>query len=333
MSKKILLLLLFCSILGISCTGRKPEEKIIKPSVKIPKKGVISGHAYVILGSGESYILRGLNVYLLQDSPEFNEKNQKLLDIKASIASETAQIFSEVNSTLETGSATGHALKTFIHCYGKLASVRELAEYDMKECEFFYKTSAMAKTRVDFEGAYQFKNLPLDNYYVYAKYETSFNEGYWLIPITVEPSKTTVLDLDNDTFSDEHELFQLSSVEFTEQSLFEIMRIGGYSELQLAELRLEGIKLVQKFRESPPFDYPAPVGYLEKEIEYPEDAPEKKSRDSVQKNLDIIYLKNGNIARGVIITEDENGVTLSMHDGAAKITFTKEEILKIEKRE
>jgi len=181
------------------------QTKEIKVKNTLPilaKYGTIYGHAYVTVGSGESYMARGIDVYLIPKSPEFDKRNTDLEKNKLKILSYKTNVLINVPSE-------GQAVAEHI---GRLATAINLVKEYIEKSEIFYSGSASEVTKASYEAEYKFEKIIPGNYYLYAKYKTKFNEGYWLVPVIVGKNKAIAVDLDNSNFFDVEGGFSIRAI-------------------------------------------------------------------------------------------------------------------------
>ncbi len=238
----------------ISAITQPKEYGLAKP-ITLQKSSLfkISGHVYVTLGSGESNIVRGNNVYLIKNTQLFNEKNKKIAAIQKTIISKIANII----SNLISGASHGSILEDISYQSGLICAGKGMAKRHMLESEKFYSASAQLVVATDVEGGYNFENITPGSYYLYAKYKSSFNEGYWLLHIIIESNNNKV-DLNNSNIIDENNLFSMAVLDSTEQDLISIARIGSnMAALQLNRANVEAVNNIVHGK--PQFDYPLPI--------------------------------------------------------------------------
>lgn len=279
---KLFILLIGLLIIGlivaytiVKFSSRKVKASQEIPSMKqsqqqdkdkaLPKFGKISGHVYLTVGSGESHLARGLEIYLIPKSEDFEEGIFELAKIKKNIISYTSSVLNSDNApTYDTNTIIQRTSESIGHLSAALVSSEEY----LRKSYVFYKDSAQVSTKTDVEGEYKFEEISPNAYYVYAKYETSFNEGYWLVPITVEVNKIITLELDNSNFLNEGEGFQIKAInemkELSANHLGEIVRMRD-GELEAAKTRLSieqaWLDLTKNPQGSRNYNYPLSVKY------------------------------------------------------------------------
>jgi len=238
---------------------KEAEEKAQKVAAeKAP--GTISGHIYITVGSGESFIARGIEVYLIPKTIEFDVRNQKLDDIRSEIVSCSNRVISE--TSFETYNAMQVALKNI----SSLSEAWRLSREFIIKSSIFYSGSATELTKTNIEGEYKFEKINPSDYYIYVKYKTNFNEGYWFVPITVKADTVITLDLDNSNFFDEESAVQRKEIEHLKELLADhvetVTRSFAYDSVAVKE-RLEIEKAWLDSKNQPidtgRFQYPEPV--------------------------------------------------------------------------
>jgi len=218
----------------------------------LSKYGTISGHAYITVGSGESNMARGIEVYLIPNSPEFNKKN-------AILEKNMAGIISYSNNVLSSMSTNFNEVATGI---GNLSAAFYMVKEYKEKSYIFYIGSAKESVKTNFEGEYKFEKIISGDYYIYAKYKTGFNEGHWLVAVSVKPNNITNLDLGNSNFFDEERRFGTREIiakkELLADHLEQITRIRN-GNLAAVQTRLEIEQAWDDLTTKPQktrFDYP-----------------------------------------------------------------------------
>jgi len=49
--------------------------------------------------------------------------------------------------------------------------------------------------RTSFEGRFLFEHVPLGSYFLYSRYKTNFNDGYWIVPVVAVAERGVDQDL------------------------------------------------------------------------------------------------------------------------------------------
>lgn len=239
-----------------------------KPS-DVQQLGKASGHIYVTLGSGESQIVRGAEVFLIQKNEIFLKGLLQLEKVKLQIATDAEKIFKEMNAIRNSDRGIGYKNDDMRKKIEELAIVRHDAMEFIEKNEEFLKGLSKEKAKATYEGEYTFQNIPVGEYFVFSKYQTNFNNGYWIVPVSIEQNQAVTADLDNQNMEDAKRILRLERMEQERDMAFELLQaesIFGESELSIAKRKLE----ILKIWENPPvskksYQYPSILPNPDKE--------------------------------------------------------------------
>lgn len=230
-----------------------------------PKYGDISGHVYITLGSGESHIARGLDLYLIPKAEEFEKGKNDLETIRSKIISYKNSVFSNIDSILNSTNPF-YINQPVAESIGHLAAAINSVDEYIEKSFLFFIGSARGSIKTNFEGEYRFEKITPANYYLFAKYKTNFNEGYWLVPISIVAGKTITIDLENSNFFNEEGVFEKERIKKMKGELADFLegitrtRSGN---LEAAQTRLAIEKawadLTQNRKDNPNYKYPKPI--------------------------------------------------------------------------
>lgn len=151
----------------------------------------ITGNVYITLGSGQSAVQRGLQVFLIKVTEKVSTDITKITQIENAILN--------YNTTV-IGKVRGQAYNNYYDMLGNLSAGVALIERHANEVYNYFNSIALESTRTDVNGAYKFNNLTNGDYYIFAQYKSSIENGYWLVKFSVEKGKPVTLDLSNFNF-------------------------------------------------------------------------------------------------------------------------------------
>ena len=137
----------------------KPKESLAKRGKRSSldassQYATVSGQAYLVLGSGDSQILRGLQVYLIQNTQELKEKQQRLAVIKERILLRTNEYLSKANILITSKNQLGISKVDIEDIYSRLIVTTGFAKQYMIKAKSFYANSTEESTKVDINGEY-----------------------------------------------------------------------------------------------------------------------------------------------------------------------------------
>lgn len=170
------------------------------PSIKFKEElkeltsGKISGYVYITLGSGASNILRGLEVYLIKDTSSFAGKIEKVMEYENKISNVIENALQEV----QQNSSSSMSFNNITVNMGKLSSCMGfMKRYEILSNAFFSKSGDYI-ARTSYEGKFEFRDLHQGKYYIYARYKTALDTGYWLVETEIKQEKPILeTDLSN----------------------------------------------------------------------------------------------------------------------------------------
>lgn len=217
------------------------EEKLNEVSI-----GKISGHVYITLGSGESNILRGLEIVLSKATPIFIEKlskvkahESKILDMVEDVTKKNYRWIEELQKKplLERGSL--NLRKDIPIKLDELSTLGGLIKrYEILSYAFFHNYADYT-TRTNFEGKFEFKDLQQGKYYIYAKYETVLDAGYWLIGVEILQDESLIeIDLSNHNLLDLKTKMRIEEIKWEEEILSEDR---AFLKLESLELQIKSL--------------------------------------------------------------------------------------------
>ncbi len=239
----------FCPSCGAKLSASSKENS------QIENNFAITGNAYITLGGGTSNILRGLKIYLIPDSKEFQASLEKIRTIGNTIQAQTTLT---TENFLSQGSR--RSVTDMSKFYGMFAATLGFSLRHIDKCYSFFSDSATLVTKTNVEGKFAINKLPAGKYYLYAKYETTLDEGYWLIPVEIQAASSVEVTLDNDSLNNEGQYLHFESIETFKKQLEELIFIStSYDNLTLANLRLGWAKAVLKYRNSAEPQYPTAI--------------------------------------------------------------------------
>lgn len=239
----------FCPSCGAKLSASSKENSQIENSF------AITGNAYITLGGGTSNILRGLKIYLIPDGKEFQASLEKIQTIGKTIQAQTtltAEDFISQGSRL-----SGTDMSKF---YGMFAANLGFSLKHIDKCYSFFSDSATLVTKTNVEGKFTINKMPAGKYYLYSKYKTTLDEGYWLIPIEIQAASSLEVTLDNDSLNNERQYLRFESIETFKKQLEELIFIStSYNKLTLAKMRLKWAEATLKYRNSTEPQYPTAI--------------------------------------------------------------------------
>lgn len=192
-------------------------------SAPTQKAASLSGHVYVTLQSGESNIGRGIEVILIKDNEGFKNGQTQI---------------AAVETALKEKINRGTAKATDIDQINPLSELIGLAKRHIIEINMFYAASAFQKARADIEGFYQFTGIPTGQYYLYARYQTSMDEGHWFVPIILQGGISQEIDLSNHNLINDSAELHVEVLRIKLDGAFQIMAAVGASRVSIAEAQL-----------------------------------------------------------------------------------------------
>lgn len=219
---------------------------------------VLKGTVYVVLGSGESQIQRGIKIYLIKATDEFQNKVQTILKGQENVQSVINGVISECERLMSQGSFINS--QQLGQHLGSLSSAEAFVEYSIEANDFFYSNSAKTSTTTDINGSFVFNETSVGQFYLFARYHTSFDDDYWLVPVSIKNNEGVTVELNSNNISSEKSLFQYKKLKSLEEGFLDLIRINE-GELTRDRTRVYQLEQMEKFKKSYYQDtpYPQPI--------------------------------------------------------------------------
>jgi|GEM_PF-2937796 len=156
------------------------------------RPATISGAAWVTLRSGQSDLLRGLEVTLLTD-----EAINAVQTLPGTTNAPPGSFFGFFSANGLFGPKVGEVNIATSDWLRQLWIDRFFQELDKKLVPHVVRI-----TKTDVDAKYEIREVPRGVFVVYAKYKTEFSAAYWLVRVVAAPGRTIKVDLDNSNMRD-----------------------------------------------------------------------------------------------------------------------------------
>ncbi len=131
-------------------------------------KTTISGGAWVVKGGGQSDILRGLDIALLEPNKQMRLKIRLLRK---------------------------ESLEKYSNQYAELSS-------DIRDISTIVAPYVIKRVKTNIDGKYEIKDVQGGKYFLYSCYKTSFSVAYWFIPVKIGSNEPIEIDFENSNMTE-----------------------------------------------------------------------------------------------------------------------------------
>lgn len=239
----------FCTVCGTKLSN--------SPLQQPDRNAALKGTAYINFGEDNSNVLSGITLHLIPKSKKFQTALGKIQTIGKNLQAQinlTKQNFYSQVTPLATDDIEKFYAIFAVSCGYTLKHINK--------CHYFFTGSATSSTKTDPDGTFTINPIPAGKYYLYAKYKTESDDGYWLIPIEIKPGPAVEITLGKENFNNEQQYLLLPEILALKQYLEEAMFIAtSYNKSALARMRATWNELVLKFSNAAKPQYPGPITY------------------------------------------------------------------------